>query len=952
MSKDFSRGSEWRKWDLHLHTPSSFDYKNCAVTNDDIVNKLIENEIKLAVITDHHYIDVNRFFELKRIAQNKVVFLPGIELRTELGGSESIHITAIFPDFNEKDKLDDLWDTLKVNLSISESKVIEKGHDSIYVNFENAYKTIKNLNGFISIHSGKKSNSVENITNALTYKMAIKTDIANSVDFYEIGCEQDIVDYQNKVFPKIDKIIPLVRGSDNHNIDYYELKLNCWIKADPTYEGLKQAIIQPKERIYIGEFPPRLKQIENKPSQFIDTIKINKVQNPKNKNEKWFDSVEQIPINSGMVAIIGGKGSGKSALSDIIGHFCYCKNMKKASFLNDDRFRKSPKKFAEDYEGCIEWTNGQIDKNINLMDKNYPSSIEKAQYLPQKYIEEVCNNLDNEFQEEIDNVIFSYIDDNKKMGQTSLNDLINAKNSEIVIKQSQLKEDIINFSKRIVILQDKNTENYKISVNDHIKMLEEELINHRKTKPKFVSKPNEIQDVNTTNRLDFLNNQIKKREKHLKILNDEYSKIIIHLEQIKKFKNEILRIKNEANIIVETINRYLIENNLINETKISIDIKMNLKDIEDVQNKLKSKLNKLEILCSNDNSNNFSYSYKIGQLNLEKNKIIKNTNIEQQIYQNFLSKYKDWKEKVLLIIGSKDQKDSLRFYKNEKNYIERSLEQELHEAKRERKELISKSYSLLDEKAKIYEEIYKPVKDKLSKILGKIDNEIQFTIDKTYKKTDLDNHILTYIDQKMTSCFRGKTEGLAYISSLRKEVDLQEISTIHTFINCIFDGIEQSAEPRKLVSDRLSLYEYLLSLEFLDISFALKMSDRDITELSAGEKGLLLLVFYLALNKESKPLIIDQPEDNLDNQSVYSKLVPCIQEAKINRQLIIVTHNPNIAVACDAEQIIYCNIDKKNNNEITYKTGSIENPDIKKYIVDILEGTEPAFYLRKQKYNI
>ena len=66
----------------------------------------------------------------------------------------------------------------------------------------------------------------------------------------------------------------------------------------------------------------------------------------------------------------------------------------------------------------------------------------------------------------------------------------------------------------------------------------------------------------------------------------------------------------------------------------------------------------------------------------------------------------------------------------------------------------------------------------------------------------------------------------------------------------------------------------------------------------------------------------DKRTDNLDNQSVYSKLVPCIQEAKINRQLIIVTHNPNIAVACDAEQIIYCTINKKNNNEIIFAMNS------------------------------
>lgn len=121
-------------------------------------------------------------------------------------------------------------------------------------------------------------------------------------------------------------------------------------------------------------------------------------------------------------------------------------------------------------------------------------------------------------------------------------------------------------------------------------------------------------------------------------------------------------------------------------------------------------------------------------------------------------------------------------------------------------------------------------------------------------------------------------------------------------------------------------------------------------QLSPGERGIVLLIFYLSLSKSNMPLIIDQPEDNLDNQSVYNKLVPCIKNAKKNRQIIIVTHNPNIAVACDSEQIIYCEINKKT-SEISYTSGSIENRVIRKKVVDILEGTMPAFDLRRQKYN-
>ena len=153
----------------------------------------------------------------------------------------------------------------------------------------------------------------------------------------------------------------------------------------------------------------------------------------------------------------------------------------------------------------------------------------------------------------------------------------------------------------------------------------------------------------------------------------------------------------------------------------------------------------------------------------------------------------------------------------------------------------------------------------------------------------------------------------------------------------------------KVVPDRLEFYNFLSELRYISVEYTLRLGNKKIAALSAGERGMLLLVFYLALSKDNMPLIIDQPEDNLDNQSVYNRLVPCIIEAKKNRQVIIVTHNPNIAVACDAEQIIYCEIDKSK-TEITYLSGSIEDLSIRKKVIDVLEGTEPAFDLRKSKY--
>ena len=82
------------------------------------------------------------------------------------------------------------------------------------------------------------------------------------------------------------------------------------------------------------------------------------------------------------------------------------------------------------------------------------------------------------------------------------------------------------------------------------------------------------------------------------------------------------------------------------------------------------------------------------------------------------------------------------------------------------------------------------------------------------------------------------------------------------------------------------------------------------------------------LDRRDMPLSVDQPEDNFDNKSVYEILVKFLKRAKKRRQIVIVTHDPNLAVVADSEQIIHVTIDKKNQNDFDYFVGSIENPQI------------------------
>jgi hypothetical protein len=110
--------------------------------------------------------------------------------------------------------------------------------------------------------------------------------------------------------------------------------------------------------------------------------------------------------------------------------------------------------------------------------------------------------------------------------------------------------------------------------------------------------------------------------------------------------------------------------------------------------------------------------------------------------------------------------------------------------------------------------------------------------------------------------------------------------------------------------------------------------DAQIEQLSPGQRGALLLIFYLLVDKRRNPIILDQPEENLDNETVVSLLVPVLSEAKRKRQIIMATHNSSF--------------DRKNASTITYVSGAIENPKINKHVVDVLEGTMPAFQNRRE----
>jgi predicted ATPase len=290
-------------------------------------------------------------------------------------------------------------------------------------------------------------------------------------------------------------------------------------------------------------------------------------------------------------------------------------------------------------------------------------------------------------------------------------------------------------------------------------------------------------------------------------------------------------------------------------------------------------------------------------------------------------------------VGTKDSPGSISFFEAELNYLDSALNADLATQHLLRKRLVRQIFS---EKQEI-QVIYNKIKISVGNVLREHSREQNISIETAFKiDRAFFNRVFDYINRY--GDFYGS--GDEKLKDMVANYNFDDAEQIVAFIDDFSKLTVHYKEGRKT-----DFYNYLTSLDYLEPEYELRLNGKGLNQLSPGEKGGLLLIFYLVLDKETKPLIIDQPEDNLDNQSVAEILVPYIKSAKSKRQIIMVTHNPNLAIVADAEQIVYMNIDKEDKYKVSTVTGAIENPNINNHIVDILEGRMKAFNNRRLKYR-
>lgn len=312
------------------------------------------------------------------------------------------------------------------------------------------------------------------------------------------------------------------------------------------------------------------------------------------------------------------------------------------------------------------------------------------------------------------------------------------------------------------------------------------------------------------------------------------------------------------------------------------DAKNNIASMSEIVNEIfdKEKFEKqnLDLLKSYDEAKSLFEKNYI--LDLEIEKIKEDLGRPQLVYQNYLDNLKTWEEKKIKIIGNESIQPSLLYFEKECEYLEQKLEADLNKLYEERKVAINELFNIVLNKKQILDEIYNPVEKKLDLVLKEIKDKVRFKASISVDG-DFVTDTLSFINQSVQSKFRGKSEGQEFLESTIRSYQLTNFERLYSLVMDILSAASKDEDKAdQLLKKRQEFYNYITSLSYLNVGFSLKMGDKELDQLSPGEKGAVLLIFYLALDKEDKPLIIDQPEDNLDNQSVFDKLVPCVLEAK------------------------------------------------------------------------
>lgn len=908
MANKFPRGSEWRKWDLQIHVPGAkhadqYTKKDDADDWDQFIQSLKDSDVSAFGVTDYFSIEgyetlltkINGVPEL----ENKK-FFPCVELRLDISVNsdiEQLQCHLLFDDQYDLNKIKNFLAHLplknkKTNGSVAyctDTDITDcGGYDKVSVTKEGLEESLKQSFGnerpflIAGIASGMGSNRAANAN--------IKKELSDLFDdFCDLffGNETNADYYMNedryenghkKAKPK-----PIVSTSDCHTFDDCQNKsgkkfsvLNqngsdlerygfSWIKADTTFEGLKQILWEPKERVRIQERNPA----DSKPGRIIiDSVTYKDVSGQE----------KTVVFNRDLNSIIGIRGSGKSTLLKNIAF-----NIEPVQFSergdNEDRLYK-----LDSFK--VLWGDGQEDGGGD----DSPKSVF---YIPQNYLSMLAYDESGKSQER-DEFLTDLLKKNSKFANAirAYTDYV----SDNKVKIEGLIEELL---KSDQLLKEARKQLKKQGSRKEIET-------------EITSKNAEIKKYQQSKTSDALTDDEVKSYTEAKQAVTDNTKTVSILQQDKDILTgllqsgtQVMSIASQEIARLSTVRQTTLKNELLKKSK-----------------------ENLEQLISAEIKNIDTEITKLNQVITEKQKIIDQltAKIRANKALETLTKELGQLQQTLKAIGE--------------------LEAVVTQSEQNKEASITGLVSA-----------YSDYDTKQQAIFGTIKFEedfdfLQIDIVTYYNTADLERFVRNNINTVSTSPnlnIDGQDLKILFGDSPTKPT----ADTVRKFITKLIDeDIILKVEAGEIGQVISAFLKDRFEIDFLN-SVKTKGDEVLFKNMTGGQKAIAMLELVFSFDDERYPILIDQPEDDLDVVGVATDLVRFIKQEKEERQIIIVSHNASLVVCADTEEVLVseCHRQQHGKYDFTYQTGAIEDPEIRDQIIKVLEGGKAALKQRARKLN-
>lgn len=916
------KGAHFFNCDFQVHTPRDNQWHGLRATTeeernqyaDEFVKACREKNINAVAITDHH--DLAFYKYIKEAAKREtdetgniieegkqLIVFPGMELTLSTPPCQAILI--LDPSLTEDD-----FNSVLAKLSI---KKIPEDVSKLGQVERITPETISSLNDLCN-----KLDDLPNLKNKYILLPNVNNKGEDTIfrsgytEIYKgMKCIAGYVDgkkknddsWKNKInggdpnYGK--KAIAVIQTSDNRSRNFTELgTATSWIKwSVPTTEALRQAFLAKESRVFDEE--PKL------PKRWIESIDIS--------DSKFFGSMH-INFNQQYNAIIGGRGTGKSTILEYIRWSLYDEiiyddnnpvDMKRKRILEtltgnikivfyNDGVRYVLKRNKEGGKPLLKIGESEFEETeIEFIKKVFP-----LQAYSQKQLSSVSNNA-----QEIDRLLNMNENEKERIDKElqNIKEIIKNKYEEVIKYNNYAKE------KNILLSQKNSFIEQKKQLNSSLTNITEEQKAIIAQKEKYIYNGNIVNQIiqkfsETTDKLsDFQKIEITKN----------YGTEPKEIEEF--WKNNELEIANTEKAINEQVEKILL---------LKAQIENCISNVNNNWTKEEEKYLKIYKEVDGENLKNKKILEKILNIDKEINQIDINIgDLDKKIQDigDCKEEYKKAKEK---------------WYKLHNRNIDLSQQECLKINE------LSNGY--------IYSEVDKTLnEEKTLVILKKMFQGTRITEEKC-------RGIISQINKqdKIVENWIDMLEEISILINADKDIDVATIQTR------ILSAAGVNAKEKELIRDRLE-NEQIVNLICKKIKFekSLKyvVNRKDDEKIlfenaSAGQQATALL--YILLNQEGEPLLIDQPEDDIDSNAI-TEIIKLIWNCKKNRQIIFTSHNANMVVNGDAELILVCDYRDDGNFSLgnIKVEGAIDDINVKKEITTIMEGGEKAFKLRQAKYG-